>query len=241
VLLNEAQWARTLYEEASAQPFSARGSYVSNAHYTASLSPASGQDRQVHELFMSNPLPPLQTVYADVFQRILGQQVSKAGPRLVQAEQLIERAKRSGRPILFVLHEGEWWQNPVTHGNTLLMMKEFFVIPMPLREAPALSQLTKQPPYESDSNGARPLFVVTNSDCEQIRSFSGWNEASLIMAMAEGWADALERNPPDVRTLVRAQRILRNAHAHDSLHRVRELTIRRQKQKEDQNLKTASL
>jgi hypothetical protein len=129
----------------------------------------------------------------------------------------------------------------VTHGNTLLMMKEFFVIPMPLREAPALSQLTKQPPYESDSNGARPLFVVTNSDCEQIRSFSGWNEASLIMAMAEGWADALERNPPDVRTLVRAQRILRNAHAHDSLHRVRELTIRRQKQKEDQNLKTASL
>ena len=111
---------------------------------------------------------------------------------------------------------------------TQQLINEYVVIVMPLREAPALSQLTDQPPFEA-SGSARPLFVVTRSDCHQLHSVSGWNEQQLTLALAQGWADALERKPPRVGTLVRAQRLLRKADP-ATADRVRELTIRVQEE-----------
>lgn len=240
-LLQEAKWAIETYEAASDLPYYSRAGFVSNAHQEARMVANGSKDRQVHELLMTRPLAPLQSVYAQIFRDILGQRVSKAGPRLAQAELIIERAKRSSRPILFVLHDGESWTSPQVSTPTNNLLNEFYVIKMPLREAPALSQLTKQPPYET-SSAARPLFVVTDSDCKQVRSVAGWNEIGLTQALAEGFTFALERNPPDVRKLVKAQRILRNANAKDAQNRVRELTIRVQEEAKKAELsKTAAL
>jgi hypothetical protein len=99
---------------------------------------------------------------------------------------------------------------------------------MPLREAPALSQLTGQPPFEV-SNGARPLIVVTHSDCKQIEAISGWHEQRLATALARVWIDSLEKNPPPLRGLVRAQRLLRKVDTASAV-RAKELTIRVQQE-----------
>ncbi|MFK8115352.1 MAG: hypothetical protein AB8B91_24355 [Rubripirellula sp.] len=244
VLLKEARWAIDLHQQAQEKPFASRAGFVSSAHQTASMSPENGQDRQVHMYLASTPMPRIEEAYTYIFQNILGQAVSRAGPRLASAKQIIERAQRSGSPILFVLHEGHAWSRPSTNATTTQLMNKFFILPMPLREAPALSQLTKQPPYESEGGTARPLYVIADSDCKQIRSVAGYHEGRLALALAEGYAVALERNPPDVRTLVKAQRLMRDVDAKDLLGRVRQLTIRVQKAQQEARAsldKTASL
>lgn len=226
--MDEAKWALDLYAQAKERSLDERLHYVSTAHQQASWSPASGQDRRVHELLMSQPLPHLQAVYKEIFEDILGQRVSQAGPRLAQASYWLKYAKRAKRPILFVLHDGHTWSNPAFSVQTQWLINEYVVIVMPLRESPALSQLTKQPPFEVNSS-ARPLFVVTDSDCEQISSVAGWYEQDLASALASGWVEALEKHPPSIRELVRAQRVLRKT-SPESAAQVRELTIRVQEE-----------
>lgn len=182
------------------------------------------QDRLVHQLFATYPLPPLETVYKHIFEKVLGERVSKAAPRLAEASQRLEYAKRTGRPLLFVLHDGESLGNPRFDTLTQRLIDEYVVIVMPIREAPALSHLTQQPPFEV-SGTARPIFVVTHSDCKQIASLSGWNHRQLPHFLAIGWAESLEQNPRSVRTLVRAQQVLRKANP-EVTERIKELTIR---------------
>jgi hypothetical protein len=225
--MDEAKFAIDLFSEAKSKTYHERLKHIAIMHQQASLSPESNQDRKIHELFAFNPLPRLQDVYQEIFEKILGQRVSKAGPRLAQAAAKIELAKKTGRPILFVMHE-QGWAMPNLTNTTSQLISEFVVIAMPLKEAPALSQLTGQPPYEGD-RPARPLYVIARSDCGQLRSVAGWNQNQLNSALADGWADALERRPPNVRTLVRAQRLLRKADP-KAAARVRELTIRVQEE-----------
>jgi hypothetical protein len=224
VLLQEAEWAIDMFAEAKSKPYAARTQFVSSAHQQASWSPESGQDRKVHELLSMRPLPKLQIVYKEIFEKILGQKVSHAGPRLAQASQRLEYAKKTGRPILFVMHHKGGFSNPQFSATTRLLLREYVVIAMPLREAPALSQLTGQPPFEANSS-ARPLFVVARSDCKQLNSIAGWDESRLAAGLADGWVDALDRNPPGIGTLVRAQRLLRKVNP-SSADKARELTIR---------------
>jgi hypothetical protein len=226
--LDEAKWAIELYKEAKAKSYKQRLEHVAAAHQMASMSPVSNQDRKVHELLTHRPLPALQSVYKEIFEKILGQRVSTAGPRLAQAAARLEFAKKSGRPLLFVMHQHHQWPSPNVTTITHQLMNEYVVIAMPLREAPALSQLTGHPPFEA-SGSMRPLFVVARSDCQQLASVAGWSEKALTAALAEGWADALERKPPNLGALVRAQRLLRKAHP-ATADRVRDLTVRVQEE-----------
>ena len=232
VLLEEAKWALEVYREAKSLRYPTRMQFLASSHQRASMSARSNQDRKVHELLMNNPFPLLRDVYVTVFQDILGQRVSKAGPRLAQAANILERAKKSGRPILFVLHEGTSWSPPPVKHTYQAILNNYFVIVMPLREAPALSQLTKQPPFESSRN-ARPLFVVARSDCTQLRAIAGWNEQHLTHALAEGWVDFIERKPPRISDMVRAQRLLRSVDD-DLEKRVRDVTVREKSRIEKQ-------
>jgi hypothetical protein len=224
VLLEEARWAVDLYAQVMDKSRLRQRQFSAAAHQRALQTPRSSQDRKVHRLLMNRPLPSLQLVYEEIFEDILGQKVSDAGPRLAKASKRIEQAKRSGRPILFVMHDqGRWIAPPIPLARQQLM-NEYAVIVMTLRDAPALSQLTGQPPFES-SGSSRPLLVVARSDCQQLASVAGWNTAALNAALSAGWIDALERNPPSVGRLVRAQRLLRKVSPADA-DRARELTIR---------------
>lgn len=224
VLLDEARWAIETYAQADTKPLSEQTQFVAWSHQQASWTPASSRDRRVHELLATRPMPPLQSVYEEIFGKILGQRVSQAGPRLAQASVRLQYAEKTDRPILFVLHEGNHWSLPPMSPETRLLMGECVVIVMPLREAPALSQLTGQPPFEV-SSAARPLMVVTHSDCKQLASISGWNQPQLATALARAWIDTMERDPPSLGALVRAQRLLRKVDS-VSAGRAKELTIR---------------
>ena len=225
VLLEEAKWAMEMFAESRSQPNSSRQrQFISSAHQQASWSPRDNQDRKVHELLSTRPLPPLKMVYEEIFEKILGQKVSEAGPRLVQASTRLDYAKRTGRPLLFVLHSKGGWTSPNFSASIQQLMGEYAVIVMPLREAPALSQLTGQPPFEANGS-VQPLFVVARSDCQQLTSVAGWDYQKLESALAEGWVDALERNPPNLGALVRAQRRLRKVNS-AAADRVRELTVK---------------
>lgn len=228
VLLAEAKWALQMYETAKSKPAADQMQFVAWTHQQASWAPADGRDRKIHELFMNRPLPKLQLVYEEVFEKILGEKVSEAGPRLAQAAVRLEYAKKTGRPILFVMHDRHQWSSPMLSTATRQLMGEYAVIVMPLKEGPALSQLTGQPPFQV-SGSARPLFVIARSDCEQIGSVAGLNDRQLANALAGGWADALERRRPNIRTLVRAQRLLRKVN-NDAADRVKTLTIRVQEE-----------
>ena len=85
VLLDEARWALAMHAEAVARPHSEQTQFVAWSHQQASWAPASPQDRRIHELLATRPLPALQSVYEEIFGKILGQRVSQAGPRLAQA------------------------------------------------------------------------------------------------------------------------------------------------------------
>ena len=110
VLLDEARWAIEMYAQAKTKSPSEQTQFVAWSHQQASWAPASSRDRRVHELLAAWPMPPLQSVYEEIFGKILGERVSQAGPRLAQASMRLQYAEKTNRPILFVLHEGhQFW------------------------------------------------------------------------------------------------------------------------------------
>lgn len=223
-LLEEANWALDMYREASLQPRTSQASFVSLAHQQAAMSTMRPRDRKVHEFLATYPLAPLPYAYQPIFEKILGERVSTSAPRLAQASLRLDFARKTSRPLLFVLHDGQNFASPNFDLTLQRLINEYVVIVMPIREAPALSQLTNQPPYVA-SGSARPLFVVAHWDCRQIASVSGLNTQLLMRTLASGWADALEQNPRSVGNLVRAQQLLRKADP-DAAERVKTLTIR---------------
>ena len=224
VLLDEANWAREMYAEAQSKSDKAGLKHIAASHQQAAMSAINNKDRQVHELLSARPLPKLELVYKEVFEKILGQRVSKAGPRLAQAAERLKYAKKTGRPLLFVMHQGKEFSYPQLEPTTKHLINQYVVVVMPIREAPALSQLTGQPPFEASGSGG-PVLVVAQSDCKQVRSMSGWNNHNLTKMLAAGWADVLENQPQSVATLVKARRMLRNIDP-PTTNRVRELMIR---------------
>ncbi len=116
-LLAEANWALDVYKEAKLKSGDQQIQFVAWSHQQASWAPNGNRDRKVHELLASRPMPKLQWVYEEVFEKILGEKVSEAGPRLAQAATRLEYARKTGRPILFV--------NPMhVHGFEALGKKE---------------------------------------------------------------------------------------------------------------------
>ncbi|MEE2937416.1 MAG: hypothetical protein VYA84_15620 [Planctomycetota bacterium] len=209
VLLEEANWAVELYQNVKSEPGLRRLRAVASAHQLASLEPRNNQDRKIHQLLMEQPMPSLMRVYEEIFEGVLGEKVSKFGPLMVEAARQIERAERAKRPILFVMNEKGYLNVPKVPLLTQQVINEFTLIALPLRAAPALSQLTGQPPFNSTGNG-KTLIVAARSDCTQLASVSSWNDlAALNTVLAAGWMDALERNPPETRRLIRAERLLR--------------------------------
>lgn len=209
VLLEEAKWAVDLYDNVKHEPGLRRLRAIASAHHLASLAPRSGQDRKVHELLMAQPMPGLMRVYEEIFENVLGEKVSEVGPLMVEAARQIERAKRANRPILFVLNEKGSFDVPQVPLLTQQVLNEYTLITLPLRAAPALSQLTGQPPFESTGKGGT-LIVAARSDCTQLASVSGWHDlATLNAVLSTGWMDALERKRPETRHLIRAERLLR--------------------------------
>lgn len=186
-LLAEAEWAMSAFEE-SARFTAAEDKMRQLAwlHYNA-IADSSYPQRRVHELYAARPFARLELIYEEVFENILGQRVSEAGPHLQAASAQLAKARFTKRPILFVLHDDHGWLAPITSVKTRQLLNQYIVIEVPLKEGAALSQLTGKPPFEV-SGKSRPYFVVTDSECEQLDSISGWNEPQFAAALEVGLA-----------------------------------------------------
>ena len=179
------------------------------------------QDSRVHLLLGSKPLAPVAKVYEEVFHHILGQKVSKAAPNLALADRQLRRAEDTGRPILFVIHREcdnsrgyEQWLSHVPQSRPsgvplVALVREYIVILLPLKELPALSHRLGQPPFAAPDRGT-PLFVVARSTGEQVYAVTGWhNDQRLIYALADGYVDFIRSQPPSIKRLRNAQRLLK--------------------------------
>jgi hypothetical protein len=155
------------------------------------------QPQKVHQLLAARPLAPLAEVYVEVFERILGEQVSTA-PNVELAEQGLQHAENEGRPMLFVLHHDQdnarfaaQWMAFVTaqqKNNPTLrtLLRYCVIIVLPQKELPALSSRLKQEPYSVPSLGT-PQFVITNSlgkQCDSLAGYEAVNQLNLPLAKA---------------------------------------------------------
>lgn len=202
------------------QPINARGK---NGHAYAAmwgnLSRFMGtQPQRVHQLLAERPLAPLEEIYVEVFEHILGQRVSKAGPNVELAEQGLQHAAENNKPLLFVLHHdhenarfAEQWLAYVksqqrSNPALLAVLKQCVVIVLPLKELPALSHRLKQEPYSMPSHGT-PLFVVTDPLGKQLDSLAGWQALpQLNRPLAKAVVAEIKLNPP--RTLAKFREIV---------------------------------
>lgn len=165
------------------------------------------QPQKVHQLLAQKPLAPLEELYVDVFERILGERVSET-PNVDLAEQGLQYAEDENRPLLFILHDArensqfkeQWlaWLKSKEHRNPILLalMRQCVVITMPQREMPALSKRLKQEPFRVAALGS-PLFVVTDPRGKQLHSVTGLQSVDqLNLPLAKAIVAEIKLAPP---------------------------------------------
>lgn len=199
-LVREAQWAIDAFDEVRHSTFDRQVVHIRHQRATYRCS-GDQKNQQLAHLFQTRPLPYLDDIYNYVFRRILNEKLSNAGLTVAQAEQKMELARETGRPLLFVIHEqkgndfDERWEEMVRGSrafdrNVRKLVADYIVIAVHKDQQAALSQKLKQPPYES-RNGW-PLFVVTDTDGKQIDSVSGgWFGRSVGKLLATNWIEAI--------------------------------------------------
>lgn len=172
------------------------------------------QPQKVHQLLAERPLAPLEEVYVEVFERILGERVSKSAPNVELAEQGLQHAGNESRPMLFILHQdqdnarfAEQWLALVRsqeRANPALvtLLRKCVVIVLPHKELPALSSRLKQEPYSVPTLGT-PLFIITNPKGKQLDSLAGYQAMSqLSLPLAKALVAEIKLAPPqDLRKL----------------------------------------
>jgi hypothetical protein len=238
-LLAEAQWALDVWGEMAEYPPRQQPAVAALAHYNAlagmhapeaaqgwNSGRRSSREGQIHDLLARRPLPLLSDVFEEVFEGILRQRVSDAGPRLDSAERGLMLAEQTGKPVLFILHNdrenarfAEQWRRrmgPYLGARSPLgtLLKSYVVIVLPLDDMPALSHVLNQPPFRAPTRET-PLFVIADSAGRQLDAAAGWEaKEELTHHLGAGLVAALrERTPPmpELRRIIRfLQKIDRN-------------------------------
>jgi len=205
-LLNEARWAIDAFEpvrKASLQTQLQRLKSVSRMRSSGLRSGTVRTREQRLAAYLANhPAAYLDQIYEHVFENILGENLTTSGLTVAQAAEQIELARKTGRPLLFVIHDesdsdfkkkwGKMTQRSRTFDrNMRKQLADYVVVSVREDEQAALSRLTNRPPFESPGF-EWPLFVVANSEGEQVDAVSGkWCSRSLSNALATNWIDTI--------------------------------------------------
>jgi len=176
-LLSEAQFSERLFEQMtpseqmSLRPVGKALALIRQAHS------AEANDR-VHKLLADNPLAPVQYVYQYVFEKLANQKVAqdRSGARMAAAG--FEKAQKDGRPVLLVLYKAK--TNHATYDPATLALlgrlsvsaaarpaKGCMVMPLPIDELPALSNLVNVAAYDL-AERTTPTMVLARPGGEQI-------------------------------------------------------------------------
>jgi hypothetical protein len=234
VLLAEAQWALDTLREMAEYPVRRQPAAAALAHYRelAGMVPqqeAAGRwnrkqfgsrESQVHELFARRPLPLLEEVYEQIFERVLGQRVSDSAPRQDTLERGLSLARETGKPVLFVLHKHhengpfyDDWRRRMgprlgDRAPLATLLKSYVMIVLPLEDLPAVSRVLDQPPFSAPSQET-PLFVIADATGKQLDAAAGWEaHDELKQKLGVGLVAALRERTPPVSELRRIVRFL---------------------------------
>jgi hypothetical protein len=223
-LLSEAKWSVRAYENAlaNAEPTASASSPVAGPEIAQSLVAAhreaaedlelsstgrgSGAEK-IHRLLADRPFPPLNEIYQEVFERIVGQRIAPNDPDIERAQHAFERAKRLELPVLIVLAKNtgrerleEEWNRVVSRDrpearNLKSLAECYVVIMLPLEQMPALSQHWGVRPFAAPDGGS-PLFVIARSDGRQISSVTTWDKlGELDYLLAQGAVQEAKEHP----------------------------------------------
>lgn len=210
-LLDEAHWAVAAHDAAVAgQPsdvpvLSARAHRLVPQH--EARQGRTSNSRAIHQLLANQPLPSVNAIYQEVFERILGQRVNLPGNGVEQVAEAVDSAKNRKLPILFILHKDKGNAAAVATWNQLLaqhrnkydplakLAASYVVITLPLDSLPAVSQRLGIRPYAAPDNSS-PLFVVARPDARQLAAVTTWDKsAELTRALALGMVQEAKEQP----------------------------------------------
>lgn len=176
-LLSEAQFSERLFEQMSPaeqmSPLPAGKALllVAQAH----LAEASDS---VHKLLAENPLAPVQYVYEYVFEKLANQKVAQDRSAAMIAAKGFEKAQKEGRPVLLVLYKAKT-EHAAYDAPTMELLGKLFnsvaarpakgclVVPLPINELPALSNLVNVSAYDL-AERTTPTMVLARPDGEQV-------------------------------------------------------------------------
>jgi hypothetical protein len=207
-LLDEAHWAVTSYGNTTVGRAGDAPAILARAHREATANGGNNQTRAVHQLLANKPMPALQTVFQEVFERILGQKLSLPGEGLDSVVEAVAAAQERKLPILFILHKDQTNGATVGRWNELVaqysrnkrdsfgkLVDSFVVVTFPLNLLPAVSQRLGIRPFAAPDKGS-PLFVVSRSDGRQLTAVTNWDKTDdLARALALGVVQEAKEQP----------------------------------------------
>jgi hypothetical protein len=207
-LLDQAHWAVAAYANTTVGRAGDAPAILARAHREATGNSGNNQTRSVHQLLANKPLPALQTVFQEVFERILGQKLSLPGDGLDAVVEAVAAAQERKLPILFILHKDKTNGATVGRWNDLVaqysrnkrdslgkLADSYVVVTFPLNLLPAVSQRLGIRPFAAPDKGS-PLFVVSRSDGRQLTAVTNWDKPEeLTRALALGVVQEAKEQP----------------------------------------------
>lgn len=207
-LLDEAHWAVASHANTAVGRAGDAPAILARAHREAGTNARNNQIRAVHQLLANKPMPALQAVFQEVFERILGQKLSLPGEGLDSVIEAVAAAQERKLPILFILHKdktngatvGQWTAFVAQHSRSKRdslgkLADSYVVVTFPLNLLPAVSQRLGIRPFAAPDKES-PLFVVSRSDGRQLTAVTTWNRADdLTRALAVGMVQEAKEQP----------------------------------------------
>jgi hypothetical protein len=176
-LLAEASWAVNTYEQAQ-QTADGSPSKLAAAMQEAHRNPPRQSDKKAHQFLAQRGFPLINQIQVTVFEDLLNQDVSQAGPYVAVAARKFQQARERGQPVVLFLYQNEKKTAQKRYGEFLSQPQVYAplmrcaVIGMPLDELPALSSALDIPVYQVPAK-ADPVIVIAHASGEQIGAVSG--------------------------------------------------------------------
>jgi hypothetical protein len=167
---------------------------------------------RVHQFLAENPLAPLPAVYEYVFETLANQKVGQERAGATAATAALEKANKSGRPVLLVLTRANADRRAHDAATERLLdrlgmspaarpAKSCLVVWLPIDELPALSNLTDVPAYDL-AERTTPTMVLLRPSGEQIAAIRA--EADSRDLAAKLWSALNDVRFDKAQTLIEA-------------------------------------
>ena len=211
-----------VYNEGRRSSYSRKSRYKESPLLLARRAAAKslGGDR-AHQIMLAQPLAPFQEVYREVFEELTNERVTENRYIVYQAAEGFQKARETGKPVMFVLYDGHGENKDEPDSRTTKLysaMKQFdklitrtfgpaleqpklghyIKIAVPKRQLAALSNLIDLPVYEL-SKQSSPLLLMTDAYGQQTGIVTGAECCDQLAKQL--WPAVLEVKLADVENL----------------------------------------